>query len=102
MPQLRRLPYRMNAFLEKGGVCPIGDELLRLHELVFMTGLEAFRVVKDKLVVAAEDQLVLDVVHSALRRFEYDSRARRVQAEVKWDVPPWSRRPGRDRSNRAA
>ena len=92
----------MNAFLEKGGVCPIRNELLRLLEFICMTGLKAFRVVEDKLVVAAENQLVLDVVHAALRWFEYDPRARRVQAEVERDVPPWIPRPGRDRSNRAA
>ena len=45
----------MNAFLEKGGVCPIRNEFLRLHEFVLMTGFEAFRVVKDELVVAAEN-----------------------------------------------
>ena len=78
----------MNAFLEKGGLFPIHNEILHLHEFVFMTGHEAFRVVKDELVVAAENQLVLDVVHSALRWFEYDSRARHVQAEVERDVPP--------------
>ena len=45
----------MNAFLEKGGVSPIRNEFLRLHEFVFVTSLEAFRVVKDELVVAAEN-----------------------------------------------
>ena len=45
----------MNAFLQEGGVCPILNEFLHLHEFVFMTGLEAFRVVKDEPVVAAEN-----------------------------------------------
>ena len=89
----------MNAFLEKGSVCPIRNELLHLYEFVFMTSLETFRVVKDELVVAAEDQLVLNVVHSALRLFEHHSQACLVQAGVERDVPLWIPRPGRDQSN---
>jgi hypothetical protein len=56
----------MNPFLEIRRVSTIRDELLQLLEFVHGTSFEAPRVMEDEFVVAPENQLVLDVVHSAL------------------------------------
>ena len=56
----------MNAFFERERVCTISNELLQLLEFTCGTSLEAPRVMEDKFVIAPENQLVLDVVNSAL------------------------------------
>ena len=38
---LSYLPYRMNAFLENGGLCTILDKFPHLQKLVFTTSFEA-------------------------------------------------------------
>lgn len=48
-------------------ISTIFDKLLHLQKLRFTTGFEALRVVKDKVVVAPEAELILDVVDTALR-----------------------------------
>jgi hypothetical protein len=58
----------MNPFLEIRRVRAICDELLQLLEFVHRPSFEAPRVMEDEFVVAPENQLVLDVVHSALVR----------------------------------
>ena len=70
--QLRPLPYRMKALPEKSGLCAIGDKFLHLLEFVYTTGFETLWIVKDKFVVASENEFVLDVVHSALDGADYD------------------------------
>ena len=72
--QLRPLPYRMNALLENSSLCTTGDEFLHLQELVFTTSFETLRIMKDEFVVAPENEFILDVVHSALKRLDYKLR----------------------------
>ena len=60
----------MNALLEKSSLCTIGDKILHLLEFVHATSFETLRIVKDKFVVAPENELMLDVVHSALKEVD--------------------------------
>ena len=62
----------MNAFLEKRILCTIGDKFLHLQEFVYTTSFETLRIMKDKIVVAPENEFILDVVHSALKRVDYE------------------------------
>ena len=64
----------MNALPEKSSLCTISDKFLDLQEFVYTTGFETLRIMKDEFVVAAEDELLLNVVHSALQRVDYDLR----------------------------
>ena len=62
----------MNALLEKRSICTIGDKVLHLGEFVYTTSFETLRIMKDEFVVAPENEFVLDVVHAALERIDYD------------------------------
>ena len=62
----------MKALPEKNGLCTIGDKFLHLLEFVYTTSFETLRIVEDEFVVASENEFVLDVVHSALIRADYD------------------------------
>ena len=62
----------MNALLEKRSICAIGDKVLHLGEFVYTTSFETLRIMKDEFVVAPENEFVLDVVHAALERIDYD------------------------------
>lgn len=64
----------MNALLEKSGIATFCDEFLHFQEFGLTTGFEALRIVKDKVVVAPENQLILDVVLSALMGILVGSR----------------------------
>ena len=64
----------MNALPEKSSLCTISDKFLDLQEFVYTTGFETLRIMKDEFVVAAEDEFILDVVYSALKRVDYDLR----------------------------
>ena len=60
----------MKTFLEKGGPRTICNEFLHPRKLGFAASLKALRIMKDEFVVAPENELILDVVHPALRRVE--------------------------------
>ena len=64
----------MKALLENSGLCTIGNKFLHLQEIVYTTSFETLRIMKDEFVVAPENEFVLDVVHSALKRVNYDFR----------------------------
>jgi hypothetical protein len=68
--QLRPLPYRVNALLEKRSICTISDKFLHLQEFA-TTSSETLRIMKDEVVVAPENEFVLDVVPSVLKRVDY-------------------------------
>ena len=74
----------MKTFLEKSGLRTICNEFLHLHKLVFTASFKALRVVKDEFIVAPENELVLDVVHSALKcvswKYQYHVSLRHVAA----------------------
>ena len=65
----------MNALLEKSSLCTIGNKFLHLLEFVYTASFETLRIMKDEFVVAPEDEFILGVVHSALKRVNYDLRA---------------------------
>lgn len=46
----------------------ISNKLLHFQEFVFATSFEALWIMKDEFVVAPENQLILDVVQSALKK----------------------------------
>ena len=64
------LPYRVNALLEKNGLCTIGNKFFHLQESVDTTSFETLRIMKDEFVVAPENEFVLNVVHPALGRVD--------------------------------
>ena len=64
----------MNALFEKSSLRTIGDKFLHLQEFVFTASFETLRIMKDKFVVAPENEFILDVVYSALERVNYDLR----------------------------
>ena len=82
--QVRLLPYRVNALLEKSSLRTVGDKFLHLLEFVYTTSFETRRIVKDEFVVAAEDEFILDVVYSALKRVNYDLRV----ISATWNTHP--------------
>jgi hypothetical protein len=64
----------VNALFEKSSLRTIGDKFLHLQEFVFTTSFETLRIMKDKFVVAPENEFILDVVYSALKRDNYNLR----------------------------
>jgi hypothetical protein len=64
----------VNALLEKSSLCTIGDKLLHLQEFIFAASFEALRIMKDEFLVAPENEFILDVVHSALKKGNDDLR----------------------------
>jgi len=64
--RLSYLPYRMNAFLENGGLRTICNKFLHLKELIFATSFQTHENLKDESPVARKSQFVLYVVDSAL------------------------------------
>ena len=46
------------------------DKFLHLEEFVCTTSFETLRIMKDEFVVAPENEFMLDVVHSALKRVD--------------------------------
>ena len=62
----------MNVLLEKSSLCTVSDKFLHLQEFVHTTSFETLRIMEDEFVVALENEFILDVVHSALKRLDYD------------------------------
>ena len=63
----------MKTFLEIGGLCTFRNEVLHVHVFVRATSFETLRVMKDKVAVAPEDELVLDIVDAALAKTSHSS-----------------------------
>lgn len=60
----------MNPFLEKSSGRTLRNKGLHLLEFIYASDFKSSRVMKNKVWVASEDHLILDVVHSTLRMHE--------------------------------